>query len=80
MGSIGPTGGRIMSEIKKVPNNNKGHRTGATMVDPAIVKWRRENRKTGRVIGKHTAKQKELNAEKREAYAQPAPDKKRFFE
>lgn len=51
---------------KKVPNNNKGHKTGAAMVDSQIVAWREKNRKTGRVIGKAMAKQKELNAERRE--------------
>lgn len=50
------------------------------MVDPQIVRWRKENRKTNRVIGKNTTKQLELNAERREAYAQPKPEKKRFFE
>ena len=69
-----------MAEIKKVRNNNKGQRTGAEMVDSQIIAWRKENRKTGRTIGKHTARQKKMNAEKREAYAQPDPDKKRFFE
>jgi hypothetical protein len=68
-----------MAEIKKVPNNNKGHRTGATMVDPQLVKWRRENRKTGRTIGKHTEGAKKRNAAAREERAQPEPTKRKFF-
>ena len=68
-----------MAEIKKVRNNNKGQRTGAEMVDSQIIAWRKENRKTGRVIGKHTARQKEKNAEKREAYAQGPVEKRKFF-
>ncbi len=68
-----------MAEIKKVPNNNKGHRTGATMVDPQLVRWRRENRKTGRTIGKHTESAKKLAKKQRDARALPPPEKRKFF-
>lgn len=49
------------------------------MVDPAIVRWRRENRKLGRTIGPNTERGK-ANAKKiREVRATPDPTKRKWF-
>lgn len=64
-----------MAEIKKVPNNVKGHKTGARTVDSQILRWRAQNRKAGRAIGKHMSKQNEKNTELREERKLDTPEK-----
>lgn len=68
-----------MSDIKKVPNNNKGVKTGAKMIDPQIARWRKENRKLGRTIGTATEYGKRIAKEQREERAKPDPTKRKFF-
>jgi hypothetical protein len=57
-----------MAEIKKVPNNVRGRRkhSGGQTVDPQILRWRKELKKQGIVLGKGMAREKKIAEESRE--------------
>ena len=52
-----------MTEIKKYPKRLRG-RDQTIMVDEQILNWRRKMRKEGIVLGKHRAKQIEVQAKR----------------
>lgn len=70
-----------MSEIKKVPNNVKGRRegTGAALIDPQLLRWRKAIAKQGTILGTATKAAKRRNEKLREERAQPDPTKRKFF-
>jgi hypothetical protein len=69
-----------MSE-KKVPNNIKGRRegSGAALVDPQLLRWRKAIAKRGIVLGTATKAAKKRNEKLRAERAEPEPTKKKWF-
>lgn len=66
-----------MNEIKKVPKKLHGRET--IMIDPQIIRWRKELKKRGTVLGKASKKQDKLNAERREERAELPIEKRKWF-